>query len=164
MHIVEVRQPVRRQHSDVLRSALGAPADLPRLSSLDRSPQCRRCHCPLPWTGYRCNRILDCVQHDRLLGYDRLNDTQCELDLNATSLFPNMLACSCPIVGTFDVLGVEQAMNLADVTNLTAGNPTASPSAGVTLGGRKLSITRAHTPSRILQPWPAHGLPVPCQI
>jgi len=79
------------------------------------SGQCidARCHCPLPWTGYTCNRKLDCLNHDRLLGYGKAggeqNSTRCELDLNKTSLFPGFLACSCPLIGTYNMLGVEQA-------------------------------------------------------
>ena len=69
---------------------------------------CIRCHCPLPWIGYRCNRKLDCLQHDDVLGYTT-NESMCELDLNLTAVTDLYMACSCPMIGSFNLLGVEAA-------------------------------------------------------
>ena len=71
-----------------------------------------RCHCPLPWVGYRCNRKLDCVSHHEDSGYSAAggaNLSLCTLDLNLTSQSSEFMACSCPVFGSFNILGIEAA-------------------------------------------------------
>ena len=80
----------------------GGPANYPVTGWCSQ----QRCYCPLPWTGYRCDRKLDCRYYQEGNGWDTNGSSRCELRLNATTR--EVGACACSLFGTFDVTLVEE--------------------------------------------------------
>ena len=105
------------------RMAISLPRGGPGRSSCIRDSQCRgpkhvqppvdgrcqngRCVCPLPWSGWSCNRRIQCLWHEPSTGAWSDSSDHCELSTALTD--SNYIVCECPIWGTYDVLAVEQS-------------------------------------------------------
>jgi hypothetical protein len=84
-----------------------------------------RCVCPLPWSGWSCDRRVECVWRDPLQGSwsnvkKSTNESQCVL--RADYEHASFLLCECPLFGSFDVLVIESLQDALRTKPLLAFN------------------------------------------
>ena len=84
-----------------------------------------RCVCPLPWSGWACDRRVECVWRDPTQrswsnAKKATNESHCLLRHDVDH--PYFFLCECPLFGSFDVLVIESLQNPLRTKPLLAFN------------------------------------------